>query len=235
MSHYRVLDANHRYGTAAWDWASQAELLADGRVQVRWRADAEHPFDLTAIYDWAATDTLDVTTTVTAQRDLHGFEVYLASYCQGFPASFAYARAGADGALIEATRQRGEWQIFPRDERAIQLIKDGRWRRQPHPVEWAMGPTLAGPLGLRRDAATGLAVLVMAPPDECFAVSMPYGEESHRSVYLSLFGRDVGAGQTATARARLVIARNITDQQAIEIYRSYERRLRAGAAPGAAR
>jgi hypothetical protein len=61
----------------------------------------------------------------------------------------------------------------------------------------------------------------MAPPQDCFAVLTPFGEEGHRSVYLSLFGRDLKAGETATARARLVIGRDISDEQAIALYKAY--------------
>ena len=61
-------------------------------------------------------------------------------------------------------------------------------------------PRLAKPLALRRDAATGLVGLVMAPRDDCFAISTPYGSDGHRSLYLSLLGRDIFKGQQATAR-----------------------------------
>jgi hypothetical protein len=36
-----------------------------------------------------------------------------------------------------------------------------------------------------------------------------------------LFGRDVKAGQTATARCRLVIAKSPTDKQIVELYKKY--------------
>ena len=58
-SHYRLLDAEARYGSAAWDWASESRLLSDGAVQVLWKADREHPFDLNALYRWAAPNTLE--------------------------------------------------------------------------------------------------------------------------------------------------------------------------------
>ena len=61
----------------------------------------------------------------------------------------------------------------------------------------------------------------MAPREDCFAVAMPYGEDSHRSLYLSLFGRDLTSGQSVTARTRLVIRRNLSDQDAIAIYDEY--------------
>ena len=39
VSHYRLLDADARYGEAAWDWTSTARLLTDGSVEARWPAD----------------------------------------------------------------------------------------------------------------------------------------------------------------------------------------------------
>jgi hypothetical protein len=76
---------------------------------------------------------------------------------------------------------------------------------------------------LRRDAGRGLAAAIMAPVRDCFAVSMPYGDEGHRSVYLSLFGRDLKAGEIASARARMVVAKDLSDRQAIELYEAYRR------------
>ena len=68
--------------------------------------------------------------------------------------------------------------------------------------------------------------LVMAPPEECFAVLMPYGENGHRSLYLSLFGRDFKDGERATARSRLVIGSGVSDQQAIEWYQAYLKEIK---------
>jgi len=65
----------------------------------------------------------------------------------------------------------------------------------------------------------------MAPPGDSFAVSSPYGEEGHRSLYLSLLGRSLKAGEEATARARLVLGRGISGEQAIAMYREYLKEL----------
>jgi hypothetical protein len=225
FSHYRLLDSQARYGVAAWEWPSQAELLDDGTVQARWHADAAHPFDLTATYRWTTPRTLDVTTVVVAQRDLRRFESFLASYFDGFATSLVYVKTAVEGkpavGFFEARKSHAVWQMFPRDMAAVKMIRDGRWKREPHPVEWWIAPELAAPLAMRRDSASGLAGIVMAPPDDCFAIATPYGEEGHRSLYLSLFGKDLKAGEPATARARLVIARDVTDAQVIELYDEY--------------
>ena len=230
VSHYRLLDTEARYGGGAWDWSSAARLLADGAVEAVWTADQGHPFDLKAVYRWAAPGTLDVTTTVTAKKDLSRLEVFLASYFAGFPASFVYVKAcpetGGKPGFLEAKKAAAVWQMCPRDDDAVKLITDGRWKRPPSPVDWKLMPPLAGPLGMRRSAKLGLAALVMAPPDDCFAVATPYGEEGHGSLYLSLFGRDFKQGETATARSRLVIARDLTDDKAIALYEAYLRELK---------
>jgi hypothetical protein len=219
FSHYRLLDAETRYGIAAWDWPSTARLLDNGAVEVRWTADAAHPFDMTAVYQWASPDTLDLATTVVAHKALRRFEVFLASYFEGFPAVFGYGKTG----LVEGTKSMGDWLAFPRDDAATAMISDGRWQRPPHPVAFKPVMPYAGALGMRRDAKTGLVGLVMAQAADCFGVLMPYGEEGHRSIYLSLFGRDFKDGETATARSRLVIGRDLTDKRVIELYETYQK------------
>lgn len=229
VSHYRLLDGEARYGGAAWDWSSTAKLLPDGSVEATWTADKDHPLDLKAVYRWKGPGVLDVTTSVTASKDLVRFESFLASYFNGFGESLVYVKGcpetGGKPGLLSAKQSYGPWQMFPRDDEAVKTIQDGRWKRPPNPVDWKIMPQLAGPLAVRRDAKTGLSALVMAPAEDCFAVATPYGEEVHRSLYLSLLGRDLKSGQTATARARLVIGRDISDAKAIEIYEGYVKEL----------
>ena len=227
FSPYRLLTVDARFGTAAWDWASTSQWLRDGAVEVHWLPDAEHPLEITAVYRWTAPNVLDWQAAVKPQRDLRRFELFLASYFDGFPASFVYVQespaAGGKPGFLEAVKSAGVWQAFPRDDEAVRTIADGRWKRPPNPVDWKIMPRLAGPLALRRDAGSGLAAVLMAPPGDCFAVSTPFGEEGHRSVYLALFGRDLKAGEAASARARLVIGRDISDRQAIALYQAYVR------------
>ncbi len=225
LSPYRLLTSDARFGTAAWDWASKSELTPDGAVRVHWSPDKEHPLELTGVYRWAAGDALDLELTVKPQRELRQFELFLASYVNGFPASLAYVRQSASGnaagRFMEAVKSGGDWQTFPRDAAAAAIFSDGRWSRPPNPVTWKIMPRLAAPLALRRDAKSGLVAILMSRPSDCFAVSMPYGEEGHRSVYLSLFGHDLKAGQAASAGARMVVGKDISEERAVELYRAH--------------
>ena len=232
-SHYRLLDSEARYGSAAWDWASQSRLLPNGGVEVLWSADKDHPFDMKAVYRWKAANVCDVTTRVTAKKDIQRLEVFLASYLAALPDSFVYVQGcpetGGKPGFFAALESRGPWQTFPRDDEAVKIAGDGRWKRPPNPVDWKMMPRLAAPLAMRRDEKTGLTALVMAPAKDCFAVSTPFSGEGHRSIYLSLFGRDLKTGESATARSRLVIGHKISDEQAIALYEAYARERAARA------
>jgi hypothetical protein len=228
FGHYRVFSANQRYGTAAWDWPSEARLQADGSVEVHWPSTADRPFELGAVYRWAAPNILDLETRVLAKTNLLKFESFLASYfAPDFTNSQVYVmrapgQAAAD-AFMSAEKDFGTWLAFPRDDSVIPIIRDGRWKFEPSPVDWVLMPRLARPLGVRRAPATGLAAVLMAPPSDCFAVSTPQQSESHYSMYLSLFGGDLQSGQTARARARLMIGSNLKDAEIVKACEDYYR------------
>ena len=66
----------------------------DGSVEVRWPSAEDRPFELRALYRWAAPDTLDLETSVQAKTNLAKFESFLASYfAQGFTNACVYARS----------------------------------------------------------------------------------------------------------------------------------------------
>jgi len=211
-----------RFGGGAWYWPSQSKLLPDGAAQVDWPAADDRPFEMTAVYRWAGAATLDLETTVRAKADLPAFESFLACYFSpAFPATEVYAKGDGGPAFLLADRESGVWQMFPRDAGAVKLIQDGRWTRPPSPVAWAIRPMLAAPLGLRRAAKPGLACVVMARPQDCFAVATPFAGEGHRSLYLSQLGRDIRAGESVSARARLVVLASSSPEDAIKAYREF--------------
>jgi hypothetical protein len=224
FGHYRVFSANKRHGTAAWYWPSDAQLRLDGSVEVRWPAAEDRPFELQAVYRWAAPDTLNLETSVQAKTNLAKFESFLASYfAEGFTNACVYVRSNGQAWLMSAEKSDGIWQAFPRDERAVSIIQDGRWNFPPSPVDWVIRPHLAKPLGVRRCPANDLRALLMSPPQDCFAVLTPFDAEPHRSMYLSLFGKDLKAGETARARARLVIGTDLAGETIDTRYSAYLR------------
>ena len=230
FSHYRVFTTNKRYGHGAWDWPSTAKLRADGAVEVQWPAADDRPFAMSAVYRWRDARTLDLDTIVTAAQALPNFEVFLASYLHGgFTNSLVFSHSdparGGKAGFVSAARSSGDWQMFPRDGAAVSLITDGRWSLEPHPVEWRIQPPFGKALGVRRDPRSGITAVLMAPSADCFAVATPYETEGHYSLYLSLFGREVKAGETVRARARLVIATGLSNERITELYETYLKNL----------
>lgn len=228
--HYRVFTANRRYGTAAWDWPSTAELLPDGSVRTTWPATQDRPFEMTALYRWADPQTLDVETTVTARENLTGFESFFASYFdKAFPSPYVLADPEGpttNGSFLLGEKSQGDWLMFTfRKDPRNGLSLDGRWLLEPHPVNWTILPRLDEPLCLRRGEGHKLTVVMMTPRQDCFAVAMPHEGESHYSLYLSLFGRDFKAGESAQARTRLIVAEDLSDSEINRLYRQYMTQL----------
>jgi len=226
FSHYRVFTTNRRWVKGAWDWKSTVTVRNDGSVDVVWLMPPDVPFELRAHYRWSGPATLDLETQVRALADLPDFEAFLASYLgETFTNSLVYVRehpgAGNAPGFTAAEQSYGAWQMFPRDPRVVPLIRDGRWKIDPNPVDWVIMPELAQPLGMRRDPSSGITAILMAPSKDCFAISTPHQTEGHYSMYLSLFGRTIKAGETVRARARLVIADAPGDEEILGLYREY--------------
>jgi len=230
LSYYRVFTTNKRYGTAAWSWPGTSKLLPDGAVQVTWPEANDRPFEMAAIYRFRDGSTLDVETIVRPGKDLSKFEVFLASYFhEAFPLPKVLVtpdpKIVGKRTFLTAKKSFGNWQMFPRDYDVLPIIRDGRWQKQPNPVDWKIMPLMAKPIALRRGSDTAPKAILMAPRDDCFAISTPYEGEGHYSTYFSLFGRDIEAGQTARARLRLVVIDNISNREILNLYEKYMKDL----------
>ena len=233
LSYYRVFTTNKRYGTAAWSWPSTSKLLPDGAVQVAWPAADDRPFEMVAVYRFDDDSTLDVETIVKAGEDLNKFEVFLASYFhESFPLPKVLVtpdpKIVGKRTFMTAKKSFGDWQMFPRNNEVVPIIRDGRWKKEPNPVDWTIMPPMAKPIAMRRGSKTAPTAILMAPPDDCFAIATPYEGESHYSVYFSLFGRDIEAGQTARARLRLVVKNITSNREILDLYRKYMKDIADG-------
>jgi len=233
LSYYRVFTTNKRYGTAAWSWPGTSKLLPDGAVQVTWPEADDRPFEMVAVYRFRDNSTLDVETTVKPGRDLSKFEVFLASYFhKAFTLPKVYVtpdpKIVGKRTFMTAKKSFGNWQMFPRNNEVVPIIRDGRWQKEPNPVDWKIMPRMAMPIALRRGSQAAPTAILMAPPDDCFAIATPYEGEGHYSMYFSLFGRDIKAGQTARARLRLVVTNTASDREILDLYRKYMKDIADG-------
>ena len=220
FGYYRLLSTDHRYGDAAWNRPGKSRLLPDGAVEITVPAQEGFPFELIGVYRWSGPATLDLETTVKPTKDLSKFEVFLASYFhKSLRSPFACTQAG----FLLAEKPQGDWLMFPRDKMAVSFIQDGRWEKPPHPVQWTIMPELKLPLVFRRGVSAAPMVIAIAPRDDCFAVAMPYEGEAHYSLYLSLFGRDIKAGESAKAHSRFVVTPTVPDAQVLQLCEQYVR------------
>ena len=230
LSYYRVFTTNKRYGPAAWGWPSSSKLLPDGAVQVTWPEADGRPFEMAAVYRFRDDSTLDVETIVKAGKDLSKFEVFLASYFhESFPLPQVFItpdpKTVGKRTFLTAKKSYGNWQMFPRNYDVVPIIQDGRWKKQPNPVDWKIMPPMAKPIAVRRGSKEAPTAILMAPPDDCFAISTPYEGEGHYSMYFSLFGCDIDAGQTARARLRLVVTNVASNREILKLYQKYMKDL----------
>jgi hypothetical protein len=232
LSLYRVFSSGIRYGDAARAWPVKAKEVDGGAVELFFPAQQNHPLDLTAVYRWVAADTLDLAIRVTPRRGMTRFELFLSSYFAKQSRGYVYAAPN----FFSQEKPRllpvdvnplvdGTYLIFPRDRRAILTIFDGRWELPPHPVQWSITRRMAGPLVVRRDQ--DVVVALMARPQDCFAVSAPYnktppdGPSGHASLYLSLFGGDLPRDQTVEAQVRMVLGRDLPDDEIVARYEQF--------------
>jgi len=240
MSYYRVLTTGFRYGThgrtgAVRDWPPVARLVDGGALEIRFPPAADHPMEVTGTFRWQSADTLDVETTIKTPAALPRLELFLSNYfVEGFDA-LVYVKRNRYGSGKPAAFLRADWNelldgnylMFPRDEDALRMIYDGRWDIPPNPVTWGFLRWLEAPIAVRRHAEAGLTAAFMSPPADCFAISLPYNKQpadgvaGHRAIYLSLFGPDLAAGQTAKARCRLIVAKDLSDDVILQRYQQY--------------
>jgi hypothetical protein len=212
LNHYRVFSDGVRYGRGMRHLPSRGRQHVDGSVSTVWSAEETRPFKMQAVYRWSEPHVLDVETIVDSVADLPGFEVFLASY---FPDTFTEVRIPVTAPetpsgirWLHAREEDGYRQAFARDEAAPALIHDGRWQLAPNPIEWTLQSERAWPMSLRRDPETGVAIVFMTEPKETFAIYSPHATQRHYALYYSLFGRDLRAGETVSARARAVVLMN---------------------------
>jgi hypothetical protein len=225
---YRFLTPQKRYGFGSWEWPRTGKLLADGGAELRWAAATNRPFTFSSAMRWKAADTLDLTLVFTPNTDLEKFELFLGSYFRNFTIGKAYVKDARNGqpGFVDTPQDKGEMQLFPKNQGVMTIINDGRWQFPPYPNNWAFRPAFAAPLGIKHEPKSGVTVLIMAPPEDCFAVSVSQQEAGLGAFYLSLFGKDVKKGQSLTGHARLIFGKGTTEEQALQKYQEYLKDLK---------
>lgn len=192
--------------------------------EVDWAATIAHPVNLHMAVQASGEGTFDVTVRAEILGSLPDYELFQSWYFDpGYEAGsyvtpLPYETPSAPGVLQVCPRDgdlyREMYVSFPRDERAAELLCDGRWQRGRHFTRFLPCRYYALPLGFYANRSNGLGIVMMGRREDTFAVNMAYHSDDpqnsvgcHNSFYLSLLGRDVKAGETVTTRFRMVIGR----------------------------
>ena len=209
LSLYRVFTRNHRYGESAYDWPERELTVSGDAVVMRWASTAARPFALQARYSFPKANEVELEVTVEAKAELVDFEVQTASY---FDAGFPQAGVWSSGDKpVSSPANLGVWHAFPRDEQAVSILGDGRWKQGSSPVQFAIRPPFTRPVSMRRHSNGKLAAIQRSKPEDCFAIYTAHDGEAHFSNYHALFGRSIPAGTTASAKVTLTVG-DFTDE-----------------------
>lgn len=206
-------------------------------AEVRWPASEAHRGEVTARYEVRSPGAIDLTVTLHSQGTYPAYELFLSSYFDKSLQPHVYLKA-RDPKLAELVLPevndvfRGTVLVFPRDAHTARHCLDGRWDRSEGKVPVVqMCPVrhYARCLAMLVDPEKTLAVVLMADPRDCYALSTRYhaAEESDRlTTYsafdLSLFGGDVVPGDERTVKVRLAVTSLDADaSQPLDLYDAF--------------
>ena len=148
-------------------------------------------------YDFTPVDFIDVTFTFRFDADYRSFEAFVASYMQ----SRVPPLVKTGGLWLRLQPERA-WQMFlckTREHAA--LVTDGRWGWFPPSLQSKVVDGVYDlPILVTRDDDTGYALIQLADPRECMAVSPNTFAPAHD---LSFMGHDVSAGDVVTVPVRI--------------------------------
>jgi len=212
-------------------------LVGTNFAEIRWAATETHRCTLVARYEVRDAGAIDLTVSVRSLSAYQKYELFLSSYLDRTfePLVFLKSRNSDAGDLIQPTINdvfRGCVLVFPRDANAAQRCLDGRWERKECGVPIVqMCPVrhYAHCLAILADPGRTKAVLLMADPRDCYAISTRYhaaADADRLTTYsafdFSLFGDDLAPGDERHARVRLAVTDLDRDfSRPLEIYRAF--------------
>ncbi len=232
-----LLFAQNRCMGAARDYEREVEVEGDA-LRVHWEANETHRAELTAVYEIAGPNLIDLTVTVRSEWPYPAYEVFLSNYFDPSMDPYVYLQGSPyvdppDVPQWVGTECNevfvGTGLVFPRDFHAARNPVDGRWTSIWALFQWNPQRFYELPLCLQVGPKTGVAGVLMSRPEDCFAVVSgytnahpddPFGNQN--PLYLSLFGDDLSPGDERTAHVRFaVIELDQAMQRPLELYAEF--------------
>lgn len=211
---YRVYSATESFG-ALRDEDADIEQSPDGAT-LTWPANDERPVTISATWKISGPAQIDLKIVADPQRDIENFEILLANYVALDLFKGIYLEKEGLPVFSETAVQGGNYGFYPLNEEARKpLANSGRVHSSWKWPSFIPEDDAALPLVVAGNDS--YEILLMSDPQSTRAICVtPNGEdgappetwtniEQHSSMYLSLFSRDVRAGEPLTAHARLVL------------------------------
>ncbi|MGC8639333.1 MAG: hypothetical protein ACP5XB_05575, partial [Isosphaeraceae bacterium] len=156
---------------------------------------------------------------------------YLAAGFRGFISrqSNVWGEPGFRIVPVDTNPMTDVYALFPRGEAELKTIFDGRWDLPPVPIRYGVPAFFAHALAYRRHAVSGLMVVGMADPAECYAICIPVNNPpenpdpalGYQAIYFYLFGRDLRPGETASTRLRWTVGQNLSEAEILALWESF--------------
>lgn len=226
LAPYRLLSRSAWMGEAR-EMPHRARPIEDG-IEIVWDASLTHQATLGMRITIQEPAHIDTTVSVVGHAFYPDYEVFISAYFrEGFRSGAYLAPVSGESPTTVVQLQpesnplfREMYLAFPRDERAANIVTDGRWQRGRHHTRFLPARYYGLPLGFYGQRDGPLDVLFMGPPSDVFAVNMAYFTDDpldhvgqHNSLYLSLFGRDLHPGERWQTKVRLAFGDYGRDQE----------------------
>lgn len=196
----------------------QVERTDAGAI-LTWMPTLSHQVSTTAEFSIKSPNIIDVDITVRGFAHYPAYELLCSNYVHSelsggiFPGNWTTQdKAAYESTMIpDSPAYHGMYNFFPRDEYAAHIMTDGRGQKGRWPWHVACGRPYAYPLGFASNE--NLSVVFMGKPEDVSSVGVTYhaegasydGVAAHHALYLSLFGRDLFAGDSWRTQVRLVV------------------------------
>jgi hypothetical protein len=207
-------------------------------AEIVWAPTAAHRAEVVARYEVAAPNAVELTLTVRSRGVYAGYEVFLTNYFDKRLVPHVYL---SPNRAVDAVKPvvplvsdviRGTLPVFARDALAARRCVDGRWERNERGasiVQMCPVRHYFYCLAVMADPESDLGIVLMAHPQDCYAISARYhaADEADRltpysAFDLSLFGDDFAPGDARTVKVRLAMTPLDEHQsQAVALYKSF--------------
>ena len=203
-------------------------------VTLTWAPTIRRQANVTIRFTFREPNIIDMDMSVETMINYPGFEILMSAYMAPGFVSGAYVAKEEFGPVvpeqIRITDQpmiHGVWPFFPRNEAGANLLTDGRHQKGRWYWRMAVGRRYGMPMAFFNKGEVD--VLVMGRPEDVYAVGVTYEGDAekdnvaaHRSLYLSLFGEDLAAGEGRRTQMRMIIGEFGSDQNKhISLYEAF--------------